>query len=43
MNDVRNNPLRSRQDLVNAAVQLIAPLTKCLTPGKARLMLGNSG
>ncbi len=43
MNDVRNNPLRTRQDMVNAAVQLITPLTKYLTPGKARLMLGNTG
>ncbi len=43
MNDVRNNPLRTRQDLVNAALQLISPLPKYLTPGKARLMLGHSG
>ena len=37
------NPLKTRQDVVNAALQLISPLTKCLTPGKARLMLGSSG
>ncbi|MBR3764226.1 MAG: DUF2264 domain-containing protein [Clostridia bacterium] len=43
MNGIRNNPLRTRQDLVDAALQLITPLTQCLTPGKARLMLGDSG
>ncbi len=43
MNDVRLNPLRTRQDLVNAAVQLITPLTRYLTPGKAHLMLGDTG
>ena len=43
MNDIRNNPIRTRQDMVRAACQLIEPLTKCLTPGKARLMLGHSG
>ncbi|MBE5815537.1 MAG: DUF2264 domain-containing protein [Clostridiales bacterium] len=43
MNEVRNNPLRTRQDVARAAVQLIAPLTRCLSPGKARLMLGHSG
>ena len=43
MNVVCNNPLQTRQDLVNAALQLISPLTQCLTPGKARLMLGHSG
>ena len=43
MNPIRNNPLRTRQDLIDAAVQLITPLTSCLTPGKARLLLGDSG
>ena len=43
MNEVYNNPLRTRQDMVNAALQLIQPLTQYLTPGKARLMLGHSG
>ena len=43
MNDVSRNPVRTRQDLIDAALQLIAPLTRCLTPGKARLMLGNTG
>ncbi len=43
MNDIRSNPLRTRQDLAQAAVQLITPLTRYLTPGKARLMLGHSG
>ena len=43
MNDVRLNPIRTRQDMVTAALQLIRPLTRCFTPGKARLMLGHSG
>ncbi len=43
MNPVCTNPLRTRQDLVDAAVQLIQPVTACLTPGKARLMLGHTG
>ena len=43
MNDIRFNPIRTRQDMVQAALQLIQPLTKYLTPGKARLMLGHSG
>ena len=43
MNEVCRNPLRTRQDLIDAALQLIQPLTKCLTPGKARLMLGETG
>jgi len=43
MNDVRSNPIRTRQDMVQAALQLITPLTRYLTPGHARLMLGSSG
>ncbi len=33
-------PLKTRQDMVDAAVRMIRPLTACLTPGKARLMIG---
>lgn len=43
MNQVRTNPLRTRQDMVNAALQLIQPLTEYLTPGKSRLLLGKTG
>lgn len=39
MNDVCRNPIQTRADLVRAAVQLIDPLVKCLTPGKARLIV----
>lgn len=35
--------LCTRQDMIAAAVRLITPLTKYLTPGHARLMLGHSG
>ena len=41
MFDMTNNPLRTRQDLVRAAVQMIEPLVSCLTPGKARMIVGN--
>ena len=40
MNPVMNNPLKTRQDMVRAAVQMIEPLTSCLTPGKARMIVG---
>ena len=40
MLDIQKNPLRTRQDLVRAAVQLIDPLVSCLTPGKARMIVG---
>ena len=43
MNEVSINPLQTRGDVVRAALQLITPLTKYLTPGKARLMLGHTG
>ena len=42
MNEVRNNPLRTRQDVVQAALQLIRPLIPCLTPGKARVHIADS-
>ena len=42
MNEVRNNPLRTRQDMIRAAIQLIDPAAQCLTPGKARLHIADS-
>ncbi len=39
MNPVQNNPLKTRQDMIDAAISMIRPLTAYLTPGKARLML----
>lgn len=35
------NPLRSRQDLIRAAMEILQPLTACMTPGKARIYVGN--
>ena len=32
--------LRTRGDLVDAAVRMIGPLTACLTPGRARMIVG---
>ena len=43
MSEVKNNPLLTRQDLAKAAAQLISPLLPSLTPGKARMILGESG
>lgn len=37
------NQITTRQDMIDAAVRLITPLTAQLTPGHARLMLGNTG
>lgn len=34
-NCVRENPLRSREDVERAAIQLITPLVDLLSPGKA--------
>ena len=34
------NPLKTRQDLVDAAVALLRPTLACLTPGKARMIVG---
>ena len=39
MMDVKNNPMRTRQDMIDAAIAMIAPTVKYLTPGKSRLML----
>ena len=35
------NPLRTRQDLVRAAAEILRPMTGCMTPGKARIYVGN--
>ena len=43
MNRFADNPLKTRGDMVRLAVDLIAPLTACLSPGKARLHLGDTG
>ena len=40
MNEIRNNPLRTRADLIRGAVQMLEPLTQCLTPGRARMIVG---
>ena len=42
-NSVKNNPLRTRGDMELAAIQLIEPLLSQLSPGKARLRLGETG
>ena len=34
------NPLRTRQDAVRAAIALIEPAARCLTPGRARMIAG---
>jgi len=43
MNKYASNPLRTRRDVAKLASDLIAPLVDCLSPGKARLNLGNTG
>lgn len=40
MLDIQRNPLRTRQDLARAAVQMITPLVDCLTPEKSRMIVG---
>ena len=42
-NSVKNNPLLTRDDVERAAFQLIEPLLPLLSPGKARLHLGDTG
>lgn len=42
-NCVKDNPLRTRADVERAAVALIKPLLPLLSPGKARLHLGDTG
>ncbi|MDO4867608.1 MAG: DUF2264 domain-containing protein [Clostridia bacterium] len=43
MNRYAENPLKTRMDVVRLACDLIAPLVPCLSPGKARLHLGDTG
>ncbi len=42
-NPVAENPLRTRADVERAAAQLLEPLIPLMSPGKARLHLGDSG
>ncbi|MDO5298572.1 MAG: DUF2264 domain-containing protein [Clostridia bacterium] len=42
-NCVKLNPLISRADVERAAIQLIEPLVPLMSPGKARLHLGDTG
>ena len=43
MNNYASNPLSSRADVARLAADMIAPLIDCLSPGKARLQLGDTG
>ena len=43
MNRFADNPLKTRADLARLAADMIAPLIPCLSEGKARLHLGNTG
>ena len=43
MNTYASNPLKTRADLARLASDLIAPLIPCLSPGRARLHLGDTG
>ena len=40
MNKIQENPLKTRQDLINGAIEMIRPLVECLTPGRARMIVG---
>ena len=42
-NPVSENPLRTRADIERAAIQMIEPLLPLMSPGKARLHLGDTG
>ncbi len=42
-NPVQFNPLKTRSDFENAALQILEPLAKKLSPGCARLHLGDTG
>ena len=42
-NHVKNNPLRTREDVERAAIELIEPLVPLLSEGRARLHLGDTG
>ena len=43
MNPFASNPLKTRDDLARLAADLIAPLVPRLSPGRARLELGDTG
>ena len=43
MNNYASNPLHTRDDVAQLALDLLAPLVPCLSPGKARLTLGETG
>ena len=43
MNICASNPLKTRDDLARLASDMIEPLVKCLSPGRARLTLGETG
>ena len=43
MNRFADNPLKTRADLARLAADMIAPLIPCLSGGKARLHLGDTG
>ena len=43
MNKYQTNPLKTRADLVRLAVDLIKPLVPCLSEGRARLHIGDTG
>ncbi|MFH1512232.1 MAG: DUF2264 domain-containing protein [Bacillota bacterium] len=41
--DLQHNPLRTRADTENAAMEILQPLVSLLSPGRARLRLGETG
>ena len=41
MNAIQHNPLLTREDVAKGAIQMIDPLVSCLTPGKARMVVGD--
>ena len=43
MNNCAANPLKTRADKVRLRLDLIRPLLPCLSAGKARLHLGDTG
>ena len=43
MNKYAENPLMTRSDVARLAVDMIEPLIACLSPGKARLHVGDTG
>ncbi len=42
-NNVKNNPLRTRADMIRAAADLITPLLPLMSPGKSRIHAGDTG